>query len=137
MKNTVLNVLSSKLALVSFLLMGLFLLAPDKAQAQTQLTHLNAASEYVSAAIAISRLEAETSALKSEIELLTPGTFAYKSAIWKYDLFSTVLNYLYEGKTVVESIQLGLKIYGTDVYAEMPESLKKAYRIELNLILHN
>lgn len=133
MKNTVLNFLSSRLAIVSFVMVGLFLFAPEKTQAQTT---TNEASQYVSPAEAIARLETETVALKGQIEILTPGTAAYRAAIWKYDLFDAVLNHLYEGKTVAISVDEGLKIYSTDLYADMPASLKRANRAELLLIVH-
>ena|SRR3990170_6058801 len=133
MKNTILNLLSTKLALVSFVLAGMFLLAPDSLQAQAQKVK---GAEYVSEAEAISRLEIETTILKEMIEALTPGSFAYKSALWKYELFDAVLNQLYEGKTVAVSVEYGVALYYTDRFAEMPASLKKANINELKLILH-
>ena len=123
--------ISSKLVLIG-LVLGFFILAPAASDAQTVITEQN----YVSVPTAIERLEAESSALKSQLETLVPGTAAYRMAIWKYDLFSAVLNNLYEGKTVGKSTEEGLRIYTTDVYAEMPASLKKANRTELMLIVH-
>lgn len=133
MKNTVLSLLSSKLALVGFVMAGLFLLLPGYIQAQAD---ANQSNQYVTVAVAKERLETETIALKGQIELLVPGTAAYRSAIWKYDLFDAVLNHLYEGKGVPQSVEEGLKIYGTDPYADMPASLKRANRAELLLIVH-
>ena len=130
MKSTFLNLFSSRLALVSFVLAGFFLLAPDKAVGQAHF-----GTNYVSEATAKSRLEAESSALKSQIEILVPGTLAYKKAIWKYDLFQVVLNHLYDGKTVKAAVTEGYKIYSTDVYAEMSDSQKKLNRVELDEIL--
>lgn len=111
---------------------GLFLFAPENSQAQS---NTNETSQYVAPDVAISRLESETLALKGLIEILTPGTAAYRAAIWKYDLFDAVLNHLYEGKTVALSVEEGLKIYSTDPYADMPGSLKRANRAELLLIV--
>src|SRR5687767_4431184 len=133
MKNAMLNLISSKLALVSFVLAGMFLLAPDSLQAQAQKVK---GAEYVSESEAISRLEIETAALKQLIESLTPGSFAFKSANWKYELYDAVLNQLYEGKTVPVAVEHGIAMYYTDRFAEMPASLKKANINELKLILH-
>lgn len=133
MKNMVVKILSSRLMLVSFVLAALFLVAPDSVQAQS---NTNEASHYVSPAVAIERLELEASVLKGQIELLVPGTAAYRIALWKYDLYDAVLNYLYEGKSVDFSANMGLKIYAADPYNDMPASLKKANRTELFLIVH-
>lgn len=133
MKNTVLSLLSSKLALVSFVMAGLFLLLPGYMQAQAQ---TNQSNQYVSVAVAKQRLETETATLKGQIEFLDPGTAEYRTAIWKYDLFDAVLNHLYEGKSVPQSVDEGLKIYGTDPYADMPASQKRANRAALLVIVH-
>jgi hypothetical protein len=132
MKNTILSLLSSKLAIAGFVLAGLLLFAPDSTYAQS--TKLKGV-DYVSEAEAISRLEIETAALKDQISVLTPGSFAYKSAMWKYEFFDIVLNHLYQGKTVMEAVELGSKSYYTDRFAEMPSSLKKTNISELKLLL--
>ena len=133
MKNTVLNLLSPKLALVSFVLAGLFLFAPGKMQAQS---NTNEANQFVPPATAIARLETETTVLKGQIEQLVEGTAAFRIALWKYDLFDAVLNNLYQGKSVAISTEEGLRIYVTDPYADMPASQKRANRTELLLIVH-
>jgi hypothetical protein len=132
MKSTVLNLLSSKLAIVGFLFTAFLLVGPS-AQAQTQ---TNESNQFVAPHVAIERLEIETSVLKAQIENLVPGTLAYRIALWKYDLYDAVLNNLYQGKTVAISFQDGLNIYTTDPYADMPASLKRANRAELLLIVH-
>ncbi len=133
MKNTVLILLSSKMALVSLLVVGMFLFAPDKAQAQST---TNMANVYVSPPTAISRLETEAKGLKGQLEVLAPGTASFQIVLWKYELYDAVLNHLYLGKTVAQSIELGLNIYATDAYADMPESQKRANRTALIQILH-
>ena len=132
MKNTILSLLSSRLAIAGLVMAGLFLFAPDSTYAQS---HKLKGVDYVSEAEAISRLEAETQGLKNQIESLTPGTFAYKSALWKYELYDIVLTHLYDGKTVAEAVELGSRNLYTDRFAEMPSSLKKTYIGELKLIL--
>lgn len=131
MKSTVLNLLSSKLAIVGFLFTAFLLLGPG-AQAQSQ---LNEATQFVAPHVAIERLEIETTVLKAQIETLVPGTLAYRIALWKYDLYDAVLNNLHQGKTVAVSYREGLDIYITDPYADMPASLKRANRTELLLIV--
>ena len=132
MKSTVLNLLSSKLAVVGFLFTAFFLLGPG-ASAQS---NTNESNQFVAPHVAIERLEIETAVLKAQIETLVPGTLAYRIAIWKYDLFDAVLNHLYEGKPVATAFQEGLNIYATDPYADMPASLKRGNRAELILIVH-
>ena len=132
MKSTVLNLLSSKLAIVGFLFTAFLLVGPS-AQAQS---NTNESNQFVAPHVAIERLEIETAVLKAQIENLVPGTLAYRIAIWKYDLFDAVLNNLYQGKTVAVSFQEGLSIYTTDPYADMAASLKRANRTELHLIVH-
>ena len=60
MKNTVLSLFSSRLAIAGFVLAGLFLFASGSVQAQSS---TNEANNYVSPAVAIERLETETVAL--------------------------------------------------------------------------
>lgn len=132
MKNTLSRLISFRLAISCLLMMGLYLVVPSEANAQLQ---MNAGTKYVSASKAIERLELKTSSLKGQIEPLTSGTLEYLTAVWKYELYDAVLNHLYLGKTVEQSVADGSAIYLSDAYASMPESMKKANRIELGVFL--
>jgi hypothetical protein len=132
MKNTVLNLLSAKLAFVSFVLAGLFLLAPSHVQAQSKTTDLFSVPNYtyVAPATAISRVEAKCIDVKHQYEVLTPGTQAYMDNEFKYSFFSAILQKLNEGKTTKESLEAALKIFGTDAASSMSKSNMMAYRQE-------
>lgn len=136
MKNMVLHFLSSKLALASFLLAGLFLFAPEQLAAQSNPATVSPKQNLVSESEAINRLEAETSALKTQLETLVPNTIAYKTAVSKYDLFSYVLDRLREGQSVADAVREGFKLYDSnDWYASIPVSILNANKNELILIL--
>lgn len=136
MKNTVLNVLSVKLALVSFILAGLFLLAPSQVQAQSTADLFSAPNiTYVSPATAIARVEAKCLELKDNYISLNAQSQAYSDNVIKYSFYTTILDKLNEGKTTKESLDAGLKVFGTDAASSLSKSNMQAYRLEaINLL---
>ncbi len=136
MKNTILNLLSAKLALVSFILAGLFLLAPSHVQAQTT-TNLYGVPNvtYVSTQTAIERVETKILFLKGQYEILTHGTQAYDDNEMKYSFYSIILDRLNEGKTTKESLESGLTLFGTDQASTFSKTMMQTTRQEaINLL---
>jgi len=136
MKNTVLKLLSVKLALVSFILAGLFLFAPSHVQAQSTDVLFSAPNgSYVTPATAIARVEAKCIDLKNQYLVLTPQSQAYSDNVIKYSFYSIILDKLNEGKTVKESLEAGLKLFGTDGASSLSRANMMAYRLEaINLL---
>ena len=135
MKNT-LHFFSSKLALTFFVMVGLFLFAPEQITAQATATTGSVKYNFVPENEAIEILELETYALRIQLENLVPGTHAYKTAISKVEMFTVVLEMLQAGKSVTESVETGLLLYNSsDEYASLAESIKTANRAELIVIL--
>jgi len=136
MKNTVSNLLSVKLALVSFVLAGLFLFAPSHIQAQTTNELFIAPNiTYVSSSTATSRVEEKILSIKSQFETVVHGSQAYADLTVKYAFYETILNKLQEGKTTKESLQTGLKYFGTDAASATSRSNLVTYKQEaINLL---
>ncbi|MGB3078951.1 MAG: hypothetical protein WBB31_07755 [Saprospiraceae bacterium] len=136
MKSTVLNLLSAKLAFVSLLLVGLFLLAPSHVQAQSTNDLFSAPNvSYVSSATAIARVEAKCLELKDNYVSLNAQSQAYNDNVVKYSFYTAILDKLNEGKTTKESLEAGLKVFGTDAASSLSKSNMQAYRLEaINLL---
>lgn len=136
MKNTVLKLLSVKLALASFILAGLFLLAPSHVQAQTPTSLFSVPNvTYVSNQTALERVETKILFLKSQYEILTHGTQAYTDNEMKYSFYSIILDKLNAGKATKESLESALKLFGTDQASTFSKTVMQATRQEaINLL---
>ncbi|MEO6131393.1 MAG: hypothetical protein ABIQ02_06065 [Saprospiraceae bacterium] len=136
MKNTVLKLLSVRLALASFILAGLFLLAPSQVKAQTTNDLFSVPNvTFVSTQEAIPIVEAKILTIKSQYEVLTEGTQAYADNEIKYAFYDIILQQLYAGKTVRESLETALPYFGTDAAGAMSRTTMLATRTEaINLL---
>ncbi|HZV68536.1 MAG TPA: hypothetical protein VFG10_03300 [Saprospiraceae bacterium] len=136
MKNTVSNVMSIKLALAGFILACLFLFAPSHIQAQTTNEMFSVPSgPYVTPAVAKTRVEAKGMELKNNYSILTHGSQAYNDNVIKHAFYSIILDKLNEGKTVKESLETGLKYFGTDAASTFTRQNMSATRLEaINLL---
>jgi len=138
MKNSVLHLLSTRLALVSFILAGLFLFAPAQSNAQTGgiddfFTAPNIA--YVPSAEATNRVQGQTMALKLLFETLNPNSVEYRNALIKYGFYVTIYEDLLAGKTTKQSLEGGLKVLGTPDSADFSKGIRVQYRTEaINLL---
>ena len=137
MKNTVSKLLSVKLALVSLILAGLFLLAPSQAQAQTTTNDLFSVptSGYTSSATAIERVDAKLVQLKENYSGLNAPSQAYTENGIKIDFYSIILAQLKDGKTVKESLEAGLKFFGTDAASDLSRPNMLALKQEATNLL--
>lgn len=138
MKNSVLHLLTTRLALVSFVLAGLFLFAPAQSNAQTGgvddfFTAPNI--PYVSSAEAITRVEGQTMSLKILLESLNPNSAEYRNALIKYGFYVAIHTDLIAGKTTKESLEGGLKVLGTPDSFDFSKTIRVQYRTEaINLL---
>ena len=89
---------------------------------------------FVTVAEAIVKMDIEAGALKTQLSGMTPGTFAYKQMLAKYDYFSAIHDLLVQGKGVAEAIVEGIKKIAADQYGITQENLL-AYRQEAITIL--
>lgn len=130
MKSTFSHVLSLKLTIMTLMLVGFFTLVPDHSvQAQNLQDDLSfsvPAGPYVELAEAKARVFAHIEFIKPQIDLLAPNTQPYRKLQAKVAFFSSVWETLESGKTVQESINAGLGIFKSDLYANS----EKAYRVE-------
>ena len=138
MKSTFLPFLTLKPLKVSLILVGLWVLFTPALQAQSQvndnfLTVPN--GPYVSVQTAIDRLETQCKVLKGQLEVLDPATNTYKTVEAKYDYYSAILQALYDGKTVKESIVACLTALLADRYGFFTKQEKQQIKQETIALL--
>jgi len=119
MKSTIIHLLPLKLILIGLILIGFGTGSVSDMHAQS---HVNDSflsvpnGPYVSVQTAIDRLETQCKILKGQLEVLDPATSTYRTVEAKYDYYSTILQALYDGKTVKESLVTGLTALLNDRY---------------------
>jgi len=129
-----------KLTLVGLFFAGLACWMPSQVQAQSLSTfspgfYTVPAGPYTTPAIAQSRLESQLLAMKAQFEILNPGTQEYKNLTVKYNFYTIVRDQLAAGKTVQESITIGLKLFYTDSAADIPPGKKEEFKESLLALL--
>jgi hypothetical protein len=138
MKSTLSAVLSFRLAIVGLVFAGMFLLAPSALKAQTSAVanfHSVPSGPYVTAPVAITRVEAQILWIKGQYEILDPASQDYRNNEAKYAFYTAILNQLNDGKTVAESIEAALTVFDTDAVGVLPKGKKEEYKQEaINLL---
>jgi hypothetical protein len=121
-----------KLTLLGLFFAGLACWMPSQVQAQSAILSTGfydaPAGPYTTAAIAQSRLESQILLMKSQFESLSQGSQAYKNLTAKYNFYTIIRDELAAGKTVQESIILGLKLFTTDSAADLPKGKKEEFK---------
>lgn len=129
MKSTISNLLTFKPMLICLIMVGLYVVSAPTLQAQSSNINDNFLTvpngPYVSVSVAISRLEDQCATLKGQMEVLNPNSNEYKAALGKYDFYSAILTPLYEGKSVKESLVIGLQLLLTDSYGTLTKQEKQ------------
>jgi hypothetical protein len=138
MKSKVSAILSFRLAIVSLIFAGLFLFAPSTMEAQTSAVanfHSVPAGNYVTPAVAITRIETQILWLKGQYEVLDPASQAYRNNEIKYAFYTAIMNNLNDGKSVAESIESALHVFDTDAVGTLPKGKKEEYKDDaINLL---
>ncbi len=120
MKSTFTNLLTFKPVFLCLIMVGLYVVSLPTLQAQS---HVNdnflsvPSGPYVSTQTAIDRVETQCKILKGQLEVLDPSSNTYRTVEAKYEFYSLILNDLYDGKTVQESLVTGLTSLLADRYA--------------------
>ena len=122
-----------KLTLVGLFFLGLAWLMPSQVHAQTSLNtnygfYDAPVGPYTTAPTAQSRLESQILVMKSQFESLAQGSQAYKNLTAKYNFYTIIRDQLAAGKTVQESITIGLKLFATDSVADLPKGKKEEFK---------
>jgi len=121
-----------KLTLVGLFFAGLACWMPSQVQAQSATFSTGfydaPAGPYTTAAIAQSRLESQILLMKSQFESLNQGSQEYQNLTAKYNFYTIIRDQLAAGKTVQESITLGLELFTTDSVADLPKGKKEEFK---------
>jgi hypothetical protein len=140
MKRSVSPVHQFKLTFVGLLLAGLCWLMPSHLQAQSSSTasvsfYEAPAGPYTTPAIAITRVENQIASIKSQLANVVHGSQEFTNLTVKEQFYSIIDDQLLAGKTVKESLELGLKLFTTDVASGLSKGKKEEYKQEaLNLL---
>jgi len=140
MKSSVSPFSPIKLTLVVLVLAGLCWLVPNQARAQSSFIASNGfydvpAGPFATSDVALTRLEAQIQSMKTQFEYMTPGSQDFKNLDAKYQFYTIVYEQLAAGKTVQESITIGLKFFATDASADLPKGKKEQYKQEILTLL--
>lgn len=122
-----------KLTLVGLFFAVLALWLPSQVQAQSSSVasygfYDAPAGPYTSAATAQSRLDVQILAMKAQFESLNQGSQEYKNLSAKYNFYTIIRDELAAGKTVQESISIGLKLFATDSVSDLPKGKKEEFK---------
>ncbi len=141
MKSTFTNLFTLKPILICLIMVGLYVVSSPTLQAQS--SHVNddfttvPNGPYVSSSTAITRLEDQCTTLKSQLEIYNTSSLEYKLALAKYDFFSAILVPLYEGKSVKESLVIGLGFLTTDAAGNLSKQKRQEFKEEAISLLTN
>jgi len=129
-----------RIALFGILLVGLSVFNSGQLKAQSLSPSVGQdlftlpAGNFVSAPVALERLDARIVFLKGQLAGLQEGTPQYKAVYAQYIYYNTIRNAVAEGKTIPQSIVEGLTAVSTDVFSLSRETLLQ-YRTEaINLL---
>ena len=127
-----------RIALFGFLFAGLsFFNSQDGLKAQTttnQDVFSQPTGNFVDHGTAEARLETRLVILKTQLQNLTEGTLAYQSVYAQFSFYDTILQSVYEGKTIPQSIVDGLRSAARDEFG-LSKSTLLTYRLEaINLL---
>ena len=129
-----------KLTLVSLLLAGLCWLMPSQVRAQSSYTvsvsfYEAPAGPYAAPAVALTRVESQILLIKSQIENVVHGSQEFNNLTVKQQFYTIIEDQLSAGKPVKESLEIGLKFFGTDAASIISKGKKEEYRQEaINLL---
>jgi hypothetical protein len=139
MKSSVSLLHKFKLTFVGILLAGLCWLMPSQAHAQSGTTAYGLydapAGPYASSPVALSRVEAQILLIKSQLQNLSQGSQDFKDLTVKQQFYSIIYDQLKAGKTTKESLEAGLKFFGTDVASVLSKTKKEQYKQEAITLL--
>ena len=129
-----------KLTIVGLVFAGLAWLMPSQVHAQTSLNtpygfYDAPPGPYTTSAIAQSRLDTQLQIMKTQFESLNQGSQEYKNLDAKYQFYTIIYEQLVAGKTVQESIALGLKLFATDSVADLPKGKKEEFKQAVLILL--
>ena len=127
-----------RIALFGFLFAGLsFFNSQDGLKAQTttnQDIYSQPTGNFVSGAVAKSRLEVRIVTLKTQLQQFTEGTPSYQAVFAQYFFYKTILESVEAGKTIPQSIVDGLHAASRDDMG-LQKNTVLTYRIEaINLL---
>jgi hypothetical protein len=139
MKSSVSPFSNLKLTFVGFLLAGLCWLIPTQSHAQSGTTGYGLydvpAGPYATPAVALGRIEAQVLLIKNQFENLSQGSQDFKDLSVKYQFYTIIYDQLKAGKTTKESLEAGLKFFGTDAASDLTKTKKEAYKQEAITLL--
>ena len=139
MKSSVSLLHKFKLTFVGILLAGLCWLMPTQSHAQSSTTASGLydvpAGPYATSAVALTRIEAQITSIKSQLQYLGQGSQEFKELNAKYQFYSIIYDQLKAGKTTKESLEIGLKFFGTDVASDLSKAKKEQFKQEAITLL--
>jgi hypothetical protein len=90
---------------------------------------------FLEPSLAIALVDEQLTTLKTQVADLEPGTASYNLVEWKFAYYGAVRSQLGAGKTVSQSIVLGMDLYMHAPYNAVPQSQQTANKNSLITLL--